>query len=1646
MLRARSQTLLPQWTRRTSTHNHQFIIKFIKNLLGHGLISGYFFAMAVNNRLFGEALRSAAVPWREELGKSDRERLDKLLALAVAEQIRLADCLQALFPEMEVHKAQTAMASFRKRLNDAAQGEGHADLGLRFKVDDQKQSPPEKRFCWFTGPDPAVKQAERYSDEVTSDIQGKPLVSAQGIPTTGTAMASKKKVVRFFVSYAHNDKTLVDALVKELRAHFASSSRYEVIPWIDHNIQIGELWRESIKKAIHDCEFGLLLVSPQFLASKFIGDHELPHFVGRPHNPKLKPVLPVGLVPVSFGRHDLKGLEEHQLFLFEPPRGEKRYYDQLPSGSKRRDFALHLFLAIEKRLDAYFGSPPPSGPPSGPGGSEASTSENARNIPAPDGTRHFQRTRGSLLALSDLERVDSGAVTAMERRLARDALEELEAWARNPNAPAFFALLGEYGIGKTTTLKQFTRDLLEKRRSDPGIPLPIYVDLRDYVSETEDKESVPSLEQLLTSIIQNSWRLRDRSMTPEGVLRLVREEGAVMIFDGLDEKIVHLPPDRARAFIRRLWAVLPTATQASSSTEQPRGKLLISCRSHYFPDVWSQNSMLVGEGREGIDRKQFPALCLLPFTEEQIRSYLASFLGSLERADEALEIIASIHNLRELAERPYLLSLISEHLGELEALQARNEKVNAAKLYELVTHSWLNRDDGKHQLEPNHKRRLMEDLAAALWRDGSKEWDAARLEDWLDEYLAASPTLTAAYANKDRAVLKEDLRTATFVLRPTSEAKYFRFAHTSLQEYFLAAHLKRALDDGKLSRWALPDLSWETLDFLGQLLELEPKPSVALRSLETLLGGEELQLARLAFAYWVRALPQGFPVPSPSQVKLAGANLEGWHLRGLGPTQPLNLRKAGLSRARLNQARVEHVDLTDADLTGVQARQALFLNVSAARARAHGTDLRGLQWREGSLVGAELRAAQLAGCQWIRVGLAGAILPEGWEHHATAVDGHQGRPFPQEPSPRPASLSGHSSSVFACAWSPDGQHLLSGSDDNALKIWDASSGQCLLTLSGHSSSVVSCAWSPDGRRILSSSDDHSLRVWDASSGLCLLTLLGHSAPVVACAWSPDGQRILSGSGDNSLKVWDASSGLCLFTLSGHSSSVRAGAWSPDGQRLLSGSDDHSLKIWDASSGQCLLTLSGHSSPVVACAWSPDGQRLLSGSDDNSLKIWDAFSGQCLLTLPGHSFSVFACAWSPDGQRLLSGSDDHSLKIWDASSGQCLLTLSGHSASVFACAWSPDGQRLLSSADDNSLKVWDASSGQCLLTLPGHSASVFACAWSPDGQRLLSGASDRALRVWDASSGQRLLTLPGHSASVFACAWSPDGQRLLSGAGDSSLKIWDASSGQCLLTLSGHSASVTACAWSPDGQRLLSGAYDNSLKVWDASSGQCLLTLSGHSASVFACAWSPDGQRLLSGAYDNSLKVWDSSSGQCLLTLSGHSASVTACAWSPDGQRLLSGASDNSLKVWDSSSGQCLLTLSGHSSPVRACAWSPDGQRLLSSSDDGSLKVWDASSGQCLLTLWGHSSAVFACAWSPDGQFFLSGAYDNSVKVWDASSGQCLRSGYLLPEDQTASIDEVLGRILHVSKEAWRWLGWRWTDPATGRLRILPAETFGSLAT
>ena len=123
---------------------------------------------------------------------------------------------------------------------------------------------------------------------------------------------------------------------------------------------------------------------------------------------------------------------------------------------------------------------------------------------------------------------------------------------------------------------------------------------------------------------------------------------------------------------------------------------------------------------------------------------------------------------------------------------------------------------------------------------------------------------------------------------------------------------------------------------------------------------------------------------------------------------------------------------------------------------------------------------------------------------------------------------------------------------------------------------------------------------------------------------------------------------------------------------------------------------------------------------------------------------------------------------------------------------------------------------------------------------------------------------------------------------------------------------------------------------------------------------------------------------------------------------------------------------------------PDGTQVVSGALDGTVKLWDVHTGQCLRTLSGHTGAVWACSYAPDGTQVVSGALDGTVKLWDVRSGEECLTLIHGPDGQTAALDYRHNRILAASPEAWRFLGWRYFDPDTKRLRLLPAEYFGPL--
>ncbi|MGH9938631.1 MAG: hypothetical protein ACREAM_20520, partial [Blastocatellia bacterium] len=122
----------------------------------------------------------------------------------------------------------------------------------------------------------------------------------------------------------------------------------------------------------------------------------------------------------------------------------------------------------------------------------------------------------------------------------------------------------------------------------------------------------------------------------------------------------------------------------------------------------------------------------------------------------------------------------------------------------------------------------------------------------------------------------------------------------------------------------------------------------------------------------------------------------------------------------------------------------------------------------------------------------------------------------------------------------------SGLYNYSIRLWDAATGRELRTLTGHTSSILATAFSPDGRVLASSGDDTVVKLWETATGRELATLNGHSLSVKALVFSSDGKLLISGSDDGSARLWDVKSGEAVATLVSLNGGVDWLVVTPDG--------------------------------------------------------------------------------------------------------------------------------------------------------------------------------------------------------------------------------------------------------------------------------------------------------------------------------------------------------------------------------------------------------------------------------------------------------------------------------------------------------------------
>ncbi len=271
--------------------------------------------------------------------------------------------------------------------------------------------------------------------------------------------------------------------------------------------------------------------------------------------------------------------------------------------------------------------------------------------------------------------------------------------------------------------------------------------------------------------------------------------------------------------------------------------------------------------------------------------------------------------------------------------------------------------------------------------------------------------------------------------------------------------------------------------------------------------------------------------------------------------------------------------------------------------------------------------------------------------------------------------------IDALAFSPNGDMLASVHEDRAVRVWEIDAqayAHLRHTMLGHTLVIRSVLFGPppaagaEGRLVagspetlqllVSGSNDQTVRVWDAATGLALYTLRGqpralitlaavraaqaHGAATSGAAGASDWLLVAAGY-DRLVHRWQGRGGQAeeRGSLQGQRGSVYQVALSEDGRLIASAGADKTICLWDSASGQLLQTLHSHTKSIQCVAFQPGGDWLASGSTDGTVRLWSlagighdreqpldgSGTDQLVAMLPANAQYIYDFAFSPDGQ-------------------------------------------------------------------------------------------------------------------------------------------------------------------------------------------------------------------------------------------------------------------------------------------------------------------------------------------------------------------------------------------------------------------------------
>jgi WD40 repeat protein len=410
--------------------------------------------------------------------------------------------------------------------------------------------------------------------------------------------------------------------------------------------------------------------------------------------------------------------------------------------------------------------------------------------------------------------------------------------------------------------------------------------------------------------------------------------------------------------------------------------------------------------------------------------------------------------------------------------------------------------------------------------------------------------------------------------------------------------------------------------------------------------------------------------------------------------------------------------------------------------------------------------------------------------------------------------------------SPAGSLVAVARAEGEIDLWDVARRKVLRTLHAHAGKVLFLWFSSDGKKLVSGGQDQVIRLWDTASGRSLLNL--ENVAFERLAVSNDGKSLASCCPWGRIRLWDLSTGKerlgCL------AARIYTGAFTPNGQLLVTAGTDAHLRFWDTRTWAEQRSLPAPSG-LKQLAFSPAG-RFLWCLCEHTLDLHDAASGKKVRTIDVGP-KTWSRASTPDS--VVFSADGKVLATWNRygitlsqATGKLLHQVSGTAPRGGMLALSPDGKVLVGYKSGHGMGRWDVATGKDLPPWEGDNHAPVASVFSPDGQTLTAVCWRGVISTWQVRTGKLLrqarfpwpknaewrrvhadVSGDGRYAAVFPASWFP----VRFDEEEPTIFLYDTATAKELRRFEGHRTRLTSLAFSPDSRLLLSTSADGTALVW-----------------------------------------------------------------------------------------------------------------------------------------------------------------------------------------------------------------------------------------